>query len=307
MRWRFRTELTESDVTPEEVFRARRKFMAAAAGAAITGALPGGAVAASRSDPVLRDEPTRYEDATSYNNFYEFGTGKGDPARLAGRLTISPWQVRVDGLVERPLDLSLDDLLKEMRIEERIYRFRCVEGWAMVVPWNGFMLRDLLEKAGVRKEARYVAFETLLRPSEMPGQKRRLLEWPYREGLRLDEAMHPLTLMATGMYGKPLPKQNGAPLRLVVPWKYGFKSIKSVVRITLTESQPPTTWNMMAPDEYGFYANVNPNVDHPRWSQATERLLGSGLFAGSRPTRMFNGYEEEVAELYRGMDLRKYF
>ncbi len=308
MSWRFRTDLTENDVTPEEVFRARRRFMAAAAGAAVAGALPGGAAAAaSRSDPVLKDEPTRYEDATSYNNFYEFGTGKGDPARRAGQLTVSPWQVRVDGLVEKPLELSLDDLLKDMKIEERIYRFRCVEGWAMVVPWNGFMLRDLLRKAGVRKEARYVAFETLLRPFEMPGQKRRLLEWPYREGLRLDEAMHPLTLMATGMYGKPLPKQNGAPLRLVVPWKYGFKSIKSVVRITLTERQPPTTWNMMAPDEYGFYANVNPNVDHPRWSQATERLLGSGLFAGSRPTRMFNGYEEEVAELYRGMDLRRYF
>ena len=307
MSWRFRTDLTENDVTPEEVFRARRRFMAAAAGAAVAGALPGGAAAAaSRSDPVLKDEPTRYEDATSYNNFYEFGTGKGDPARRAGQLTVSPWQVRVDGLVEKPLELSLDDLLKDMKIEERIYRFRCVEGWAMVVPWNGFMLRDLLRKAGVRKEARYVAFETLLRPSEMPGQKRRLLEWPYREGLRLDEAMHPLTLMATGMYGKPLPKQNGAPLRLVVPWKYGFKSIKSVVRITLTDKQPPTTWNMMAPDEYGFYANVNPNVDHPRWSQATERLLGSGLFAGSRPTRMFNGYDE-VAELYRGMDLRKYF
>ncbi len=305
MRWRFRTELTERDVTPEEVFRARRKFMAAAAGAAV--ALSGKAVAASRSEPALKDTPTRYEDATTYNNFYEFGTRKSDPARLADRLTVSPWQVRIDGLVDRPLELSLDDLLKKMKIEERIYRFRCVEGWAMVVPWNGFMLRDLLRMAGVRKDARYVAFETLLRPSEMPGQKRRLLEWPYREGLRLDEAMHPLTLMATGMYGKPLPKQNGAPLRLVVPWKYGFKSIKSVVRITLTDSQPPTTWNMMAPDEYGFYANVNPNVDHPRWSQATERLLGSGLFAGSRPTRMFNGYEEEVAELYRGMDLRKYF
>jgi sulfoxide reductase catalytic subunit YedY len=210
-------------------------------------------------------------------------------------------------MVERPGDYALEDILSKMTIEERLYRFRCVEAWSMVVPWNGFELADLLELAGVRGGAKYVAFETLYRPSEMPGQKYAVLDWPYVEGLRLDEAMHPLTIMASGLYGRDLPNQSGAPLRLVVPWKYGFKSIKSIVRITLTEKEPPTTWNKAASNEYGFYSNVNPNVDHPRWSQATERPIGGGLLSQRQPTLMFNGYEDEVASLYTGMDLKKYF
>jgi sulfoxide reductase catalytic subunit YedY len=326
MPWRFRTELKESDVTPEEVFRNRRRIIRAAmaagglaAAGGIAGLLAPGGTASDgpengmagaggrQAAPPLRERLTAWRDATSYNNFYEFGPSKSDPARLAGGMRVRPWHVRIDGLVDRPGEYALEDILKGMTIEQRIYRFRCVEGWSMVVPWDGFMLRDLLARVGVRPQARYVAFETLYRPSEMPGQKYPLLDWPYREGLRLDEALHPLTLIATGMYGRPLPNQNGAPLRLVVPWKYGFKSIKSIVRISLVERQPPTSWNTAAPDEYGFYANVNPRVDHPRWSQATERRLGGGLFAPREPTLMFNGYEREVAHLYAGMDLRKYY
>ncbi|MCL4104845.1 UNVERIFIED_CONTAM: hypothetical protein GTU68_018552 [Idotea baltica] len=248
-------------------------------------------------------EPNSFEDITSYNNFYEFGTGKDDPKRYAGALTTDPWTVKIDGMVDRPGDYDLADLLSGMAIEERIYRFRCVEAWSMVVPWNGFELKDLLDKVGVQSGAKYVGFETLVRPDEMRGQRSRSLEWPYREGLRLDEAMHPLTMIATGIYGETIPNQNGAPLRLVVPWKYGFKSIKSIVRITLTDEQPATSWNMTNGREYGFYSNVNPEVDHPRWSQATERKIGGGLFAKRQPTLMFNGYEEEVASLYEGMDL----
>ena len=213
----------------------------------------------------------------------------------------------IDGLVDRPGDYAFEDILSKMTIEERIYRFRCVEAWSMVVPWNGFELADLLDLAGIRSSARYVAFETLLRPEEMPGQNSRVLDWPYVEGLRLDEALNPLTIMATGLYGKDIPNQNGAPLRLVVPWKYGFKSIKSVVKITLTDTQPPTTWNKAGPREYGFYSNVNPEVDHPRWSQATEQRVGGGLFARRQETLMFNGYADEVAGLYAGMDLEKDF
>jgi len=250
-------------------------------------------------------EPNSYEDITSYNNYYEFGTGKDDPARYADRLTIEPWTVQIDGLVDKPGAYGFDDIMQQMTIEERIYRFRCVEAWSMVVPWNGFELADLLNMAGVQSGAKYVAFETALRPDEMPGVAYNVLDWPYVEGLRLDEAMHPLTIMATGIYGKDIPKQNGAPLRLVVPWKYGYKSIKSVVRITLTDTQPPTSWNKANAGEYGFYSNVNPEVDHPRWSQASERVIGGGLFSKRIPTLMFNGYEAEVAELYAGMDLSK--
>jgi len=250
-------------------------------------------------------EPNTWEEITTYNNFYEFGTGKGDPARYASALTVQPWTVTIDGLVERPGPYDFADIMREMTIEERIYRLRCVEAWSMVVPWNGFELHDLLQMAGVLPEARYVAFETLYRPQEMPGQRGRVLQWPYVEGLRLDEAMHPLTIMATGIYGETIPNQNGAPLRLVVPWKYGFKSIKSVVRITLTDSEPPTSWSRANPREYGFYSNVNPNVDHPRWSQASERRIGGGLLAPRIPTLMFNGYEAEVASLYAGMDLEQ--
>ena len=252
-------------------------------------------------------EPNTWEEITSYNNFYEFGTGKDDPAKYAGALTTEPWSVKIDGLVDNPGEYDFKDILSEMTVEERIYRFRCVEAWSMVIPWNGFELADLLNMAGVQDGAKYVAFETAVIPDEMPGVRYPILDWPYREGLRLDEAMHPLTIMATGIYGRPIPNQNGAPLRLVVPWKYGFKSIKSIVRITLTDVEPPTSWNMSNPREYGFYSNVNPNVDHPRWSQASERQIGGGLFAKRIPTLMYNGYEKEVAGLYEGMDLAEYY
>ncbi len=288
--------LTRDDVTPERLWLSRRQLFAAGT------VLAAPAMAAAGGD--LRDKLTAIEDVTSYNNFYEFGTGKGDPEAYAGALTTSPWPIAVDGLVDRPGTYSVEDLVAGQTVEERIYRLRCVEAWSMVVPWNGFPLARILEKVGVQSAARYVAFETLVRPEEMPGQQSAFIDWPYREGLRLDEAMHDLTILATGLYGKPLPNQNGAPIRLVVPWKYGFKSIKSIVRISLVAEQPPTTWNMLQPSEYGFYANVNPAVDHPRWSQASERVIGAGLFAGRQDTLMFNGYEDQVAGLYAGMDLR---
>ena len=297
MAGRWKNDLSWNDVTPRADFLDRRKFMAAAAGVGMAAALPKVAMAETL-------EPNSWEDITSYNNYYEFGTGKADPAAYAHQLTIDPWAIKIDGMVENPGDYSFADVLDGMEIEERIYRFRCVEAWSMVVPWNGFELADLLNKVGVKPGAKYVAFETAVRPDEMPGLRRSSIEWPYREGLRLDEAMHPLTMMATGIYGRDIPKQNGAPIRLVVPWKYGFKSIKSIVRITLTDTQPINTWNQLQPSEYGFYSNVNPEVDHPRWSQASERPIGGGLFAKRKPTLMFNGYADEVASLYEGMDLR---
>ncbi len=297
---RWKSDQDWADVTPLSTYMNRRKLMAGAAGLGLAAAA-GPALAA---DAPL--EPNTWEEITSYNNFYEFGTDKADPARYAPAMTIEPWSVKIDGLVDRPGDYDFKTIMSEMTIEERIYRLRCVERWSMVVPWNGFELADLLEFVGVQDGAKYVAFETLLRPEEMPGVKYNVIDWPYVEGLRLDEAMHPLTIMATGLYGKPMPHQNGAPLRLVVPWKYGYKSIKSVVRITLTETEPPTAWSGYSPQEYGFYSNVNPNVDHPRWSQAYEQRVGGGLFAKKIPTLMFNGYEEEVASMYEGMDLVKY-
>ncbi len=290
--------LTWSDVTPKALFMSRRQWMT---GAASIAAL---AAASRAAQAAVEDVPNSFEDITRYNNFYEFGYDKEDPYRNAGQLTIDPWAVVIDGLVEQPGTYDLADVLAGQPTEERIYRLRCVEGWSMVIPWLGFELGHLLRRVGVQPAAKFVAFETLLRPAEMPGQRTGLLDWPYREGLRIDEAMHPLTILASGLYGEELPRQNGAPLRLVVPWKYGFKSIKSIVRITLTEEMPPTTWNMMQPREYGFYANVNPKVDHPRWSQASERRIGAGFFAPRIPTQMFNGYAEEVADLYAGMDLR---
>jgi sulfoxide reductase catalytic subunit YedY len=296
----WRNTLRYSDATPKADFLNRRQIMAGMAGIGLGASLPMQASAETL-------EPNSFEDISTYNNFYEFGTGKGDPAANAHRLTTRPWSVMIDGMVENPGNYSMSDLLDGMEIEDRIYRFRCVEAWSMVVPWNGFELRDLLNKVGIKEGARYVAFETLVRPDEMVGQRSSSIEWPYREGLRLDEAMHPLTLMATGIYGKPMPNQNGAPIRLVVPWKYGFKSIKSIVRISLTNREPKTTWNMLQPREYGFYSNVNPEVDHPRWSQASERRIGAGLFSKRVPTLMFNGYASEVANLYAGMDLRKNF
>ncbi len=295
---RWMNTLTERDITPEAAFLNRRQLMAGAAGLGLVGM----AGAARAAEDTL--EPNVWEDITQYNNYYEFGTGKEDPAEYAGALTTQPWTVKIDGMVDKPADYALEDILKAMTIEERIYRFRCVEAWSMVVPWNGFELADLLNMAGVQSGAKYVAFETVLRPDEMPGVRYPVLDWPYVEGLRLDEAMHPLTIMATGIYGKDIPNQNGAPMRLVVPWKYGFKSIKSIVRITLTDKEPPTSWNKANAREYGFYSNVNPDVSHPRWSQASERPIGGGLFARRVPTLMFNGYGDEVASLYEGMDLK---
>jgi sulfoxide reductase catalytic subunit YedY len=301
MAYRWKNDLTHADVTPKGLFMNRRQLMAGA-GAVMGAGLIGGQ---ARAQEAL--EPNTFEEITSYNNFYEFGTGKTDPAAYAHMLTTDPWQIEIDGMVDNPGVYSLAEILEGMTIEERIYRFRCVEAWSMVIPWNGFELADLLTRVGVQEGAQYVAFETLVRPEEMPGQRSPILNWPYREGLRLDEAMHPLTLMATGLYGEPMPNQNGAPIRLVVPWKYGFKSIKSIVRITLTDEEPPTTWNMQNRREYGFYSNVNPEVDHPRWSQASERRVGGGLFARRIPTLMFNGYEDEVASMYEGMDLSESF
>ena len=303
MAHRWRSDLKQSEVTDEQVFVNRRLLLAGLAGIGLAGGLPSALSAAQRAEELV---PNEWEDITSYNNFYEFGTGKSDPAKYAGALTTAPWSVEINGLVDRPAVYHLEDILQKMAIEERIYRFRCVEAWSMVVPWNGFELADLLNMAGVQSQAKYVAFQTLYRPEEMRGQNYPVLDWPYLEGLRLDEAMHPLTLMANGIYGKQIPNQNGAPLRLVVPWKYGFKSIKSIVKITLTDTMPPTSWSLANAREYGFYSNVNPQVDHPRWSQATERRIGGGLFAKRQPTLMFNGYQEDVAEMYKDMDLTKF-
>ncbi|SLN57757.1 protein-methionine-sulfoxide reductase catalytic subunit MsrP [Roseisalinus antarcticus] len=304
MAFRWTNTLTRADVTPRAAYLNRRQLIASM-GAMGVGSVAGPLAAQAQEADSL--EPNTFEEITTYNNFYEFGTGKSDPSRNAQALEIEPWTVKVDGLVDNPGEYSLDDLLGGLTVEERIYRLRCVEAWSMVVPWNGIELADILNRVGVQNGAKYVAFETAVQPDNMIGVRRRVIDFPYLEGLRLDEAMHPLTIIATGLYDEPLPKQNGAPMRLVVPWKYGFKSIKSIVRISLVEEQPPNAWNTILPNEYGFYSNVNPNVDHPRWSQATERRIGGGLFADRIPTLMFNGYEEEVAALYEGMDLSVYY
>ncbi|MBF9027293.1 protein-methionine-sulfoxide reductase catalytic subunit MsrP [Rhodobacterales bacterium LSUCC1028] len=298
---RWTNDLSIADATPYAAYINRRQIIAGAAG--LIGATALGLGRANAQELV----PNSWEEITSYNNYYEFGTGKDDPANNAGSLTTSPWTIEVDGLVDNPGTYDLAELIDGLEVEERIYRFRCVEAWSMVIPWNGIELADILTRVGVQEGANYVAFETVMRPDEMPGLRYPVLDWPYREGLRLDEAMHPLTIMATGIYGRPIPNQNGAPIRLVVPWKYGFKSIKSISRITLTRDEPFASWNRANPREYGFYSNVNPEVDHPRWSQATERRVGAGLFAGRQPTLMFNGYEAEVASLYEGMDLAAYY
>ena len=305
MAHRWTPDLTDEHITPEADFLNRRQIMKGMAGIGLSSI--GFALGATPSVAKTNEKLNSWDEITGYNNYYEFGTGKDDPAEHAHRLTTAPWSVTIDGLVDRPASYNLEDIMAKMTVEERIYRLRCVEAWSMVVPWNGFELADLLNMAGVQSGAKYVAFETVLRPDEMPGVSYPVLDWPYVEGLRLDEAMHPLTIMASGIYGKDIPKQNGAPLRLVVPWKYGFKSIKSVVRITLTDREPPTSWNKANAREYGFYSNVNPKVDHPRWTQASERPIGGGLFAKRKPTRIFNGYESEVASLYKGMDLSIYF
>ena len=315
--------IAASEITDETVYRDRRRLLAALAASPVLGALSGCAEAEPPPPPrtpvstadaragFRTGEPlTRYEDVTSYNNFYEFGTGKDDPSKAAKTLRTSPWTVAVDGECARPGRIGLEDLMRGLAPQERIYRLRCVEGWSMVIPWQGVPLGEVLRRFEPTAKAKYVAFTTLADPQQMPGVRYRSIDWPYREGLRIDEAMHPLTLLATGLYGKPLPQQNGAPLRLVVPWKYGFKSIKSIVAIRFAEKMPATAWNALQPSEYGFFSNVNPDVDHPRWSQKTERRIAgqaSKLFAERIPTRPFNGYAEQVASMYAGMDLRKWF
>ncbi|MBI4497482.1 MAG: protein-methionine-sulfoxide reductase catalytic subunit MsrP [Chloroflexi bacterium] len=319
-------EPLSSEITPESLYLSRREFIkngaltlgtALAFGGSLSwlvgqGPPPDQPEAPARLDtgaatqgPSAPDEAlTPFRDVTTYNNYYEFGVDKDDPARNAHTLETRPWTVRVEGEVAKPQVIDIDELLRWFPLEERVYRLRCVEGWSMVIPWLGFPLAGLIARLEPTGKARFVEFTTLLRPEQLPGQRAPILDWPYVEGLRLDEALHPLTLLAVGLYGKTLPNQNGAPLRLVIPWKYGFKSIKSIVKIRFTETQPTTTWAQAAPDEYGFYANVNPAVDHPRWSQATERRIGEFQ---RRKTLPFNGYAEEVASLYAGMDLRKHF
>ena len=322
------THPASSEITSERVYRERRALIqlmaTGAAGAALAGwagreamaqglARPGkhAALAAGKSavaGAMTMDKVTAYRDASNYNNFYEFGTDKSDPAKNAGTLVTSPWTVEVEGLVKKPAKYTIEDLLKLSAQEERIYRLRCVEGWSMVIPWVGYSVADLIKKVEPLGSAKYVEFITQADPKTMPFVGSRVLEWPYTEALRMDEAMHPLAMLAFGMYGEVLPNQNGAPLRLVVPWKYGFKSGKSIVKIRFTDKEPKTAWNKSAPQEYGFYSNVNPTVDHPRWSQATERRIGEdGLFAKKRKTLMFNGYEAQVGQLYAGMDLKKFF
>ena len=293
---RWTNTLTRADVTPRGIFMNRRQLIGGAAGLGVASVA---GMARAQEELV----PNTIEEISSYNNYYEFGTGKEDPAANAGAMVTSPWSIKVDGMVDKPGNYALADLLDGLTVEERIYRFRCVEAWSMVVPWNGVQFSDVLAKVGVQAGAKFVAMETSVQPDVMPGVNNGVIPFPYVEGLRLDEAMHPLTLLATGIYGEPIPNQNGAPIRLVTPWKYGFKSIKAIVRITLQEEMPPTTWNMLNAREYGFYSNVNPTVDHPRWSQSSERPIGGGLFGGRQDTLMFNGYEAEVASLYDGMDL----
>lgn len=341
------SDIRPSEITPESVYRNRREFMQDAMRLGLTAGVglgaPGLLSAAdgdglrataprnmARSapaewwedkfesiDPAERGGPfstsedlTPYDDVVTYNNFYEFGTNKEDPHQRSGNFQVDPWSVEIAGECNRPGTYALEDIVNPHTLEERIYRLRCVERWSMVIPWVGFPLADLIRRFEPTSKAKYVAFETLVDPEQMPAQRSRfsIIDWPYREGLRMDEAMNPLTLLAVGLYGDYMPPQNGAPIRLVVPWKYGFKSIKSIVRIRFTEEQPPTSWNMMQPSEYGFYANVNPNVHHPRWRQDMETRLPRTLFSNSRmETRMFNGYEEQVAHLYEGMDLSRYY
>jgi sulfoxide reductase catalytic subunit YedY len=325
------SDIKSAEITDEQVYYRRRDFIRLAGGfAAATAAGPlmaacGGGPPAEASplatpaaavgqSPLANVKPkvvstderlNSFEDITSYNNFYEFGTGKNDPQRYAGQMKTGAWKVKIDGLCNKPADYLLEDLIGPHQLEERIYRLRCVEAWSMVIPWVGIPLAEVLKRAEPQGKASFVAFTTLHRPSEMPGQRGDALEWPYVEGLRMDEAMHPLTILAVGMYGKTLMNQNGAPVRLVVPWKYGFKSIKSIVRIRFVDRQPPTAWNIANPQEYGFYSNVNPEVDHPRWSQAREKRLPT--FFANMKTMMFNGYGDQVASMYTGMDLKRYY
>ncbi|HWG49859.1 MAG TPA: protein-methionine-sulfoxide reductase catalytic subunit MsrP [Candidatus Acidoferrales bacterium] len=320
-------DIPSSEITPKSSYVSRRAFItgAVAAGAALaggavlrnsisSGAHPATVEAAGeklsgiiKSHYSATETPTSYKDITNYNNYYEFSTDKYAPAGLSKDFRTRPWAVSIDGMVKKPKKLDIDSIMKLAPLEQRIYRFRCVEGWSMVIPWVGFPLSALIKQADPLPSAKFVAFQTILAPDQMPGQRDDVLQWPYVEGLRMDEAMHPLTILAVGLYDEVLPNVDGAPVRLVVPWKYGFKSIKAIVKVSFTDKMPPTTWNIMAPNEYGFYSNVNPTVDHPRWSQATERKIGASLFAPKQKTLMFNGYSDQVASLYNGMDLRKYF
>lgn len=327
-KWLRGDDIAASEITPRGVFDARRRLLAlAAAGATGSTLAPWFARDAHAQAPrgqrlpatpnnayVVPEKRTPYEDVTTYNNYYEFGTDKADPAHNAGTLRTRPWQVAVEGLVKKPKVYDIDELVRLMPMEERVYRLRCVEGWSMVIPWSGYALAELVRRVEPQPGAKYVEFVTLNDKKQMPGVSARVLDWPYTEGLRMDEAMHPLTLLAFGLYGEVLPNQNGAPVRVVVPWKYGFKSAKSIVKIRFVDKQPATSWNLAAAQEYGFYSNVNPDVDHPRWSQATERRIGEdkgsgfgALFAPKRKTLPFNGYAQQVASLYQGMDLRKFF
>ena len=311
--------IPSSEITDKKVYLRRREFIQAAALTTVGAAAGAFAVDAAEAQSWPRvkipgtiqnsgwgkgEKLNEYQDIATYNNFYEFGTDKGDPAINAHTLKTTPWKVKIDGLVNKPADYILEDIVKPQALEERIYRLRCVERWSMVIPWVGFPLATLLKRIEPKSNAKYVEFTTLLNPQQMPGQRRSVLEWPYVEGLRLDEAMHPLTILAVGLYGEYLPNQNGAPIRLVVPWKYGFKSIKSIVRIRLTDREPMNSWQLSAPNEYGFYSNVNPGRDHPRWSQERERRIGEFFM---RPTLIFNGYGDQVASLYSGMDLKRYY
>lgn len=313
------SDIKASEITGKKLYLERRRFLQIASAAALTGAVESLATGLCRpsfaqereklegvsKSPLSTDEPlTPYEDITNYNNFYEFDTDKYSPAKLAKNFRTKPWSVAVEGEVSKPAVYHLEDLLKPQALEERIYRLRCVEGWSMVIPWVGFPLGDVIKRFEPTAKAKFVEFTTLLDPAQMPGQRRSVLKWPYVDGLRMDEAMHPLTILAVGLYGEVLPNQNGAPLRLVVPWKYGFKSIKSIVKIRFVEQQPLGSWELAAPHEYGFYSNVNPDVPHPRWSQARERRIGEFQ---KRKTLLFNGYADQVASLYAGMDLKKYF
>jgi sulfoxide reductase catalytic subunit YedY len=308
--------IAPSEITPPELFFNRRTLLAGALASSVSSLAAGSGPDTPTGDALkytrnaeysVNEAPNRWEEITGYNNYYEFGTDKDEPQQYARSFKPEPWSVDIDGEAEVKGKLTLEDLLKPHPLEERTYRFRCVEAWSMVVPWVGFPLGDLLKRLKPTSKAKYVEFTTLLDPSRMPGERVPVLQWPYVEGLRMDEAMHPLTLLVVGLYGRVLPNQDGAPLRLIVPWKYGFKSIKAIVRIRFTERQPRNSWNIAAPGEYGFYANVNPNVDHPRWSQATERRIGAAFLSARRPTLTFNGYAEQVASLYKGMDLKRYF
>ena len=304
-------KIVSSEITPHAIYLDRRKFIKNSSTISIASSLsfPLQALHSENTTHYQKqleadDELNTFDEITTYNNFYEFGMGKSDPSNNSNKFNPKPWSIKIEGLVKKPFSLNLEDLLKNITIEDRVYRLRCVEAWSMVIPWQGFPLSKLIDISQPLNSAKFIQFETIFRPDEMPGQNKRIFPWPYVEGLRMDEAMHPLTILSTGIYGHDLLNQNGAPLRLVVPWKYGFKSIKSIVSIRFVDRQPDATWSMVAPNEYGFYSNVNNTVHHPRWTQGTERRIGEFL---RRPTLMFNGYEEEVSYLYKGMDLNKYY